>query len=124
MKSLHKKVFGNDAPIKTENFNNQEEILDNLEEKSPTTRKTILSALVVLTDNDTYRQEMLKDIREHQQKMDNQQMSDKQVKNGVSQEDIVKKLKELKKPAMLSLKRLKILQNLIICIYRTTYCFC
>ena len=54
---LHKKVFGNDAPIKTENFNNQEEILDNLEEKSPTTRKTILSALVVLTDNDTYRQE-------------------------------------------------------------------
>ena len=48
---------------------------------------------------------MLKDIREHQQKMDNQQMSDKQVKNGVSQEDIVKKLKELKKPAMLSLKK-------------------
>ena len=60
----------------------------------------------MLTDNDKYRQEMLKDIKEHQQQMDNQQMSEKQVKkNGVSREDIVQKLKELKKPAMASLKK-------------------
>ena len=32
-------------------------------------------------------------------------MSEKQLKNGVSQEDITKKLKELKKPAMLSLNK-------------------
>ena len=105
LKSLHKRVFGNEALIKTENFNKQEEILDSLADKSPTSRKTILSALVVLTDNDKYRQEMLKDIKEHQQQMDNQQMSEKQVKNGVSREDIVQKLKELKKPAMASLKK-------------------
>ena len=105
LKSLHKRVFGNEALIKTENFNKQEEILDSLADKSPTSRKTILSALVVLTDNDKYRQEMLKDIKQHQQQMDNQQMSEKQVKNGVSREDIVQKLKELKKPAMASLKK-------------------
>ena len=34
-------------------------------------------------------------------------MSEKQLKNGVSQEDIIKKLKDLKKPAMLSLKKKK-----------------
>ena len=105
LKSLHTRVFDKLAPFKLENFNKQKEILESLKDKSPTTRKTILSALVVLTDNDTYRQEMLKDIKEHQQQMDNQQMSEKQVENKVSQEDIVKKLKELKKPAMLSLKK-------------------
>ena len=105
LKSLHKKVFGKDTEIKTDNFNKQENILQSLKDKSPTTRKTILSALVVLTDNDKYRQEMLKDIKEHQEKMDNQQMSEKQLQNGVSQDDITKKLKELKKPAMLSLNK-------------------
>ena len=91
----------------TENFNKEGKILDSLADKSATTRKTILSALVVLTDNDTYRQEMLKDIKQYQQQMDNLQMSEKQLKNGVSQEDIIKKLKDLKKPAMLSLKKKK-----------------
>ena len=107
LKSLHKNIYGNDVPIQTENFNKQETILKNLKEKSPTTRKTILSALVVLTNNDTYREEMLKDIKKHQETIENQQMSEKQMKNGVSQEDIMKKLKELKKMAMSSLKKEK-----------------
>ena len=104
LKSLHKKVFGEDTPIDTKNFNKQTEILKSMEDKTPTSRKTILSALVVLTDNDKYRQEMLADIKEHQNKMDHQQMTEKQIENGVSQEDILKKLKELKKVAMVSFK--------------------
>ena len=75
LKSLHKKVFGEDTPIDTKNFNKQAEILKSMEDKTPTSRKTILSALVVLTDNDKYRQEMLADIKEHQNKMDHQQMT-------------------------------------------------
>ena len=35
LKSLHKRVFGNEALIKTENFNKQEEILDSLADKIP-----------------------------------------------------------------------------------------
>ena len=105
LKSLHKKVFGEDTPIDTKNFNKQTGILKSMEDKTPTSRKTILSALVVLTDNDKYRQEMLADIKEHQNKMDHQQMTEKQIENGVSQEDILKKLKELKKLAMVSIQR-------------------
>ena len=103
LKSLHKKVFGVNAPLEMKNFEKQMEILRSLEDKSPTSRKTTLSALVVLTNNDTYRQEMLKDIKEHQKKMDSQQMSEKQLENSVSQEDISKKLQQLKKPAMAAL---------------------
>lgn len=103
LKSLHKKVFGVNAPLEMKNFEKQMEILRSLEDKSPTSRKTTLSALVVLTNNDTYRQEMLRDIKEHQKKMDSQQMSEKQLENSVSQEDISKKLQQLKKPAMAAL---------------------
>ena len=91
LKSLHKKVFGEDTPIDTKNFNKQAEILKSMEDKTPTSRKTILSALVVLTDNDKYRQEMLADIKVHQNKIDHQQMTEKRIENGVSQEDIRKK---------------------------------
>lgn len=107
LKSLHKKVFGVNAPLEMKNFEKQMEILRSLEDKSPTSRKTTLSALVVLTNNDTYRQEMLKDIKEHQKKMDSQQMSEKQLENSVSQEDISKKLQQLKKPAMAALNGAK-----------------
>ena len=113
LKSFYKRMYGNDTPIKMDNFNKQEEILKNLQNKSPTTRKTILSALAVLTNNDTYREEMLKDIKQHQEMIDNQQMSKKQMKNGVSQEDIGKKLKELKKYAMSSLRKVQTYQKQI-----------
>ena len=59
LKSLHKAAFGNDAEIDVKNFDKQEIILKNLQSKEPTSRKTVLSGLVVLTDNDIYRSEML-----------------------------------------------------------------
>ena len=69
--------------------------LRNLQSKEPTSRKTVLSGLVVLTDNDIYRSEMLKDIKAHQRKIDTQQMSAKQLKNNVTQEKVSRKIREL-----------------------------
>ena len=105
LKSLHKAAFGNDAEIDVKNFDKQEIILKNLQSKEPTSRKTILSGLVVLTDNDIYRSEMLKDIKAHQRKIDTQQMSAKQLKNNVTQEEVSKKIKELKKIAIKALNK-------------------
>jgi len=105
LKSLHKKVYGDDTTIELDNFTKEEKILASLKDKSPTSRKTTLSALVVLTNNDTYRQEMLNNIKAHQEIMDTQVMSEKQVENSVSQEDIKKKLSQLKSHATKLMKK-------------------
>ncbi len=54
LKSLHAKIFGSTTPLTIDNFQQTEKILDALGDKTPVTRKTILSALVVLTNNYKY----------------------------------------------------------------------
>ena len=99
LKSLHNRVFGADTPIDVDNFKKTDKILDALRNKSPVSRKTTLSALVVLTNNDKYRQQMLADIKEHTKNMDKQEKSQKQIENSISQYEIKALLKKLKKKA-------------------------
>ena len=60
--NLHKKIGSNDDTLKF--FNNSTDILKYLEQKPASTRKTILSALFVLTGDDAYRALMLTDCKE------------------------------------------------------------
>ncbi len=63
LKSLHKKIFG-DHPLDIDNFEKHTEILKYLEDMVPNKRKTILSALVVVSkDPKPYRSQMLEDIK-------------------------------------------------------------
>ena len=63
LKSLHKKVFG-DESLDIVNFEKQTEILKYLEAMVPNKRKTILSALVVVAkEPKPYRSQMLEDIK-------------------------------------------------------------
>ena len=59
--NFHKKMESNIENLNW--FSNDESILKNLQEKSPQTRKTILSALYVLTGNEQYQKQMVKDCQ-------------------------------------------------------------
>jgi hypothetical protein len=63
-------------------FNNQDEIIELLKDRSPTSRKTTLSALVsITTHNDKYKQALTEDAKVYQKFVDSQEMSDKQRNN-------------------------------------------
>ena len=67
LKNLHIKVFGDNIDVS--NFKKADKILKFLEGVEPAKRKTVLSALVVITDNKKYRDQMLKDIEEYKAKV-------------------------------------------------------
>jgi len=81
--NLYKRIFG-DEEIKFDNFNNDKEILNDLKNLEPNKRKTILSALVVITDNNKYRDQMLDDIKDHRIEVAKQVKSESQEKNWVT----------------------------------------
>ena len=119
--NLHHKVFGtreiNDIGI----FNNTNLVLGNLEDMSPNKRKTILSALVVLTSNEEYRNQMNKDVSAYNEEIQKQEMSLTQRENWIEKDEIKKtydrlekKAKEIYKKPNKSTADLQEIQNFII----------
>lgn len=90
LKNLYKKVF-NDEEIDYNKFNNSEEILDYLKNIEPRKRKTVLSALVVITNNKDYNKQMLDDIKEYNKEEAKQIKTEKQKNNWV-QKDVLESL--------------------------------
>lgn len=86
LKNLHIKVFGDSIDI--DNFNKADKILKFLEDVEPSKRKTILSALTVITDNKKYRDQMLKDIEAYKSNESTQKKNDKQNESWVNTETI------------------------------------
>ena len=59
--NLHKKLDPGNDDIKF--FDNDEKIIDSLKDKTPQTRKTVLAALFILTNNKAYNELMLSDCK-------------------------------------------------------------
>lgn len=97
--NLHNKIFGtreiNDVGV----FNNTDLVLGNLEDMSPNKRKTILSALVVLTNNEEYRNQMNKDVSAYNEEIQKQEMSLTQRENWIEKDEIKKTYDKLEKRA-------------------------
>lgn len=89
LKSIHKASFG-DKDIDIKDFDDSKSIMKALDEKPITTRKTILSALFVITDNDIYRKKMLEDIGDYNKEIGKQEKTEKQKDNWIEKEDISK----------------------------------
>jgi len=89
LKSIHKSSFG-DKDIDIKDFDDSKSIMKALDEKPITTRKTILSALFVITDNDIYRKKMLEDIGDYNKEIGKQEKTEKQKDNWIEKEDISK----------------------------------
>lgn len=87
LKNLYNKVF-NSNDINTDNFNNSEEILNYLKDIEPRKRKTILSALVVITNNKDYNKQMLDDIKEYNKEEAKQLRTDRQKSNWVEKDEL------------------------------------
>jgi hypothetical protein len=87
LRNLAKNVFG-DENVAPEKFSETDKILDYLKDLPPNRRKTILSALVVLTDEKKYRDLMLADIEDYSREIAKQEKTQTQVSSWIEPDDI------------------------------------
>jgi hypothetical protein len=121
LKNLYNKVFGETDDVNIKNFNKSTEILHHLQSIEPNKRKTILSALVIVTDNKDYRDQMLDDIKAYNEETHKQEKTPEQAQNWVEQNDIKTLFTDMEKDAKLLYKKpnktasdLQTIQNYII----------
>jgi len=88
LKNLYIKVFGETDDYDIKNFKKVNEILHFLQNIEPNKRKTILSALVIVTDNKEYRDLMMADIQAYNEETHKQEKTPNQAKNWVDQDEI------------------------------------
>jgi integrase len=81
-------------------LNDEKKVIDWLKaNKTPASRKPFLSALAVIFNNEAYREAMLQDAKILKKDLDKQLMTPEMAENWISQDDIKKRLDELKKDA-------------------------
>lgn len=95
-------------------------VLKYLQEMPPNKRKTRLSALFVLTENDKYKTQMLKDINEYNNGVKKRQKTEIESDNWIDKKDIITLYEKMKKDAYslmrkkdLKMKDLQEIQNFI-----------
>ena len=86
--NLHKKLNADGDDIKW--FDEDEKILEDLKDKPPSSRKTVLSALFVLTNKPEYNKVMLEDCKHTNDQYKEQKKSKKEEDGWVSVDDIKK----------------------------------
>lgn len=110
LKNLYNKVFG--EPVNDDydmsNFKDTDKILHHLQSIEPNKRKTILSALVIITDNKEYRDQMLDDIKAYNIETHKQEKTPEQAENWVEQNDIKTILSDLENEAKIIYKKKKL----------------
>lgn len=104
LSNLFKGVFGDDD-YSMKKFNDTDSIISYLKDSEPKRRKTVLSALVVLTDNKKYRDLMLSDIESARANTQQQEKSEKQKENFIDGKTISKIYDNLKKKANVLYKK-------------------
>lgn len=123
LRSLYKKVFGDTSggSMDFSKYGEVDKILDHLKDLPPNRRKTILSALVIVTNDKRYRDLMLEDVRDYNKEIAKQEKSDTQEENWVTQDEVKAMFNEMKRNAGLIYKKsnitpsdLQVLQNFVI----------
>jgi hypothetical protein len=121
LNSLHDKVFGETEMVLSD-YDNTDKILLYLENLPPNKRKTILSALFVLTQNPKYRVDMLEDINAYTDYLKTHEKSDVEKENWRSTDDIQNIYNKLRNEANvlyknkgeISMENIQKIQDLII----------
>ena len=104
LRNLYKRIFP-EHELNMDNFNNTHKILEHLKEIPPSKRKTILSALLVLTGNKEYKDSMLSDISEYEKLIETQEKSDTQKEHWVTYQQVIEIFKNLEHEAKLLYKK-------------------
>jgi hypothetical protein len=106
LKNVYKKVFGENTDIDCKKFEEAEKILEHLKDLPPNRRKTILSALVIITDdNKKYKDLMMSDISSYNKEIGKQEKSETQEENWINTPQIKEVWEDLKKNADLLYKK-------------------
>lgn len=120
LKNLYKKVF-NSSDIDLSKFDETDRVLEHLKTITANRRKTILSSLVVITDNKKYRDLMMDDISEYNKDIAKQEKTEQQKLSWVEKSEVENILNELKdnaeilyKKKVLKIQDLQQIQNYII----------
>jgi hypothetical protein len=91
LRNLYEKIFENDKTFKFDKFDKESKtVINHLKDLPSNKRKTVLSALVVITDNKDYRDLMLDDIKEYNKEEAKQKKTDTQEENWVNKDDLDK----------------------------------
>ena len=104
LRSLYSKVF-NSRDIDVKKFDDTKQVLEFLQEIPPNRRKTILSALVIATDNAEYRDQMLGDIKTYNNNISTQVKTPEQEASWITSEEVKKVFDTLAKQAALLYKK-------------------
>lgn len=107
LSNLHKKVFDSskEEKLDTDKFEDTDTILKYLEDLPFNRRKTILSALVVITDKKEYRENMLSDIQAYNTDIKKQVKTETQKENWIDSDELSTIYADLKKNADLLYKK-------------------
>lgn len=97
LRTFYRKAFPDDEHFDIEKFETDKKHLVSILEEIPyTKRKTIVAAIVVITDGDEiYRTMMMSDIKRIEKDTEKQELTDKQKTNWITPEEINEKLVEL-----------------------------
>ena len=104
--SIYKKVFGIDDDFDISLFNKEaDKVLEHLKETNYSTRKTKLACLFVLSGNNKYQHQMIKDIGSYTDELSKQEKNQKQTDSWVNTDQLKQKYNELKHTADLLYKK-------------------
>jgi integrase len=103
--SLYQQVFPDDKEIVLSKFDDSKKFLDYLmEHYDPSVRKTYLSNLVVLTENEDYRTQMMLDVEETKKIKSDNVMNEKQILNHITNSEVKYLIQTLKNETKLIYK--------------------
>lgn len=98
LRNLFMYIFGYE-PVNVSDlvkFNDVKKVMSYLKDIEPNKRKTILSALVIITGNETYRKQMMSDISQYNKEQAKQEVSEKQIENWITSDEVYELLQDLK----------------------------
>jgi len=112
LRNLYDKIGWDTDDYQLDKFDKEShKVLNYLKDLPSNKRKTVLSALVVITDNKEYRELMLDDIKEYNKEEAKQIKTEAQKENWVDKDDLDKIVKVLKHNASLLYKKEKLNNN-------------
>ena len=95
-----------DLDMKTsKDLDDHKNVLKYLNEMPPNKRKTRLSALFVLTENDNYKSKMLEDIGEYNASVSKQDKNEKESENWITKDAVISLYDKMKKGANIIMKK-------------------
>jgi hypothetical protein len=105
LKNLYKRVFEN-TEYDLDLFDSEyKRVLEFLKDMPPNRRKTILSALVIITNRKEYREVMMEDVKDYNKQIDKQEMTETQKENWIQGGEITSMYDTLRRDAELLFKK-------------------